>query len=155
MAKNISASRSSEKVRDAIPWERRARVQRRVWNPARRPSLHLCTVPSLQTTLIGTTQLTSNYLHCPHGMQRRVHATVRHPSIRHGVVVSGVCGINEVNTRQTRLVIGWVTVFGRVYCWVKVTLYGIWVPVEAWQVRLRTAISVHLTFTLLYFMFSW
>ena len=32
-----------------------------------------------------------------------------------GVVVSGVRRMNEVNARQARLVLGWVTVFGRVY----------------------------------------
>ena len=30
-----------------------------------------------------------------------------------GVVVSGACGMNEVNARRARLVPGWVTVFGR------------------------------------------
>jgi len=34
---------------------------------------------------------------------------------RRGVVVSGVCGMNEINARRARLVLGWVTVFGRVY----------------------------------------
>jgi len=34
---------------------------------------------------------------------------------RRGVVVSGVRRINEVNARRARLVLGWVTVFGRVY----------------------------------------
>ena len=34
---------------------------------------------------------------------------------RHGVVVSGVRRMNEVNARRARLVLGWVTVFGRVY----------------------------------------
>ena len=34
---------------------------------------------------------------------------------RRGAVVSGVRRTNEVNARQTRLVPGWVTVFGRVY----------------------------------------
>jgi len=34
---------------------------------------------------------------------------------RRGVVVSGVCRVNEVNARRARLVPGWVTVFGRVY----------------------------------------
>ena len=33
---------------------------------------------------------------------------------RRGVVVSGVRRMNEVNARRTRLVPGWVTVFGRV-----------------------------------------
>ena len=34
---------------------------------------------------------------------------------RRGVVVSGVRRMNEVNPRLARLVLGWVTVFGRVY----------------------------------------
>ena len=34
---------------------------------------------------------------------------------RRGVVVSGVRRMNEVNARRARLVLGWVTVFGRVY----------------------------------------
>jgi len=34
---------------------------------------------------------------------------------RRGVVVSGVCRMNEVNARRARLVLVWVTVFGRVY----------------------------------------
>jgi len=34
---------------------------------------------------------------------------------RRGVVVSGVCRMNEVNPRRARLVHGWVTVFGREY----------------------------------------
>ena len=33
----------------------------------------------------------------------------------HGVVVSGVHRINEVNARRAWLVLGWVTIFGRVY----------------------------------------
>ena len=33
----------------------------------------------------------------------------------HGAVVSGVRRMNEVNARRARLVLGWVTVFGRVY----------------------------------------
>ena len=32
-----------------------------------------------------------------------------------GVVVGGVRRLNEVNARRARLVLGWVTVFGRVY----------------------------------------
>jgi len=36
-------------------------------------------------------------------------------SWRRGVVVSGVRPMNEVNARRARLVLGWVTVFGRVY----------------------------------------
>ena len=34
---------------------------------------------------------------------------------RRGVVVSGVRRMNEVNARRARLVLGWVTFFGRVY----------------------------------------
>jgi len=34
---------------------------------------------------------------------------------RRGVVVRGVRRMNEVNARPARLVLGWVTVFGRVY----------------------------------------
>ena len=34
---------------------------------------------------------------------------------RRGVVVSGVRRMNEVNARRARLVLGWVTAFGRVY----------------------------------------
>jgi len=33
----------------------------------------------------------------------------------HGVVVSGIHRMNQVNARRARLVPGWVTVFGRVY----------------------------------------
>ena len=32
-----------------------------------------------------------------------------------GVVASGVRRVNKVNARRARLVLGWVTVFGRVY----------------------------------------
>ena len=39
---------------------------------------------------------------------------VRAEVARHGVVVSGVRRMNEVNARRARLVPGWVTVFGRV-----------------------------------------
>jgi len=37
------------------------------------------------------------------------------PRWRRGVVVSGVRRMNEVNPHRARLVLGWVTVFGRVY----------------------------------------
>jgi len=36
-------------------------------------------------------------------------------SWRRGVVVSGLRRMSEVNPRRARLVLGWVTVFGRVY----------------------------------------
>jgi len=41
--------------------------------------------------------------------------TSRGDSMRRGGVVSGVCRMNEVNARLARLVLGWVTVFGRGY----------------------------------------
>ena len=34
---------------------------------------------------------------------------------RHGIVVSGIHRMNEVDPRLAGLVLGWVTVFGRVY----------------------------------------
>jgi len=34
---------------------------------------------------------------------------------RRGVVINGVRCTNEVNARRARLVLGWVTVFGRIY----------------------------------------
>ena len=34
---------------------------------------------------------------------------------RRGLVFSGVRRVNEVNARRARLVLGWVTVFGRLY----------------------------------------
>ena len=34
---------------------------------------------------------------------------------RRGVAVSGVRRMNDVNPRRARFVLGWVTVFGRVY----------------------------------------
>jgi len=34
---------------------------------------------------------------------------------RRGAVVSGVRRMSEVNARRARLVLGWVTVFGRLY----------------------------------------
>jgi len=37
------------------------------------------------------------------------------PPWRRGVVVSGVRRMNEVNASRAQLVLGWVTVFGRVY----------------------------------------
>jgi len=41
--------------------------------------------------------------------------SITHHGWRHGVVVSGVRRMNEVNARQAQLVPGWVTIFGRVY----------------------------------------
>ena len=46
--------------------------------------------------------------------ERPQQETRDHQSKR-GVVVSGVRHMNEVNARRARLVLGWVTVFGRVY----------------------------------------
>jgi len=40
---------------------------------------------------------------------------LRSPGWRRGVVVSGVRHMNEVNPHRARLVLGWVTAFGRVY----------------------------------------
>jgi len=37
------------------------------------------------------------------------------PGCRRGAVVSSIRRVNEVNPRRARLVLGWVTVFGRVY----------------------------------------
>ena len=52
--------------------------------------------------------------------QRVVHVHLarlqrQHHGWRRGVVVSGVRRMNEVNARRARLVLRWVTVFGRVY----------------------------------------
>jgi len=46
-----------------------------------------------------------------------IHATtvIAEFGWRRGVVVSGVHRMNKVNPRWARLVLGWVTVFGRVY----------------------------------------
>jgi len=41
--------------------------------------------------------------------------SVVHIFAQNGGVVSGVRHMNEVNARRARLVLGWVTVFGRVY----------------------------------------
>jgi len=41
-------------------------------------------------------------------------ATYKSYSWRRGVVVSGVRRMNEVSARRARLVLGWVTAFGRV-----------------------------------------
>jgi len=53
------------------------------------------------------------------GTQRRHrrHHNYRLPAThtRRGVVVSGVRRMNEFNARWAWLVLGWVTVFGRVY----------------------------------------
>jgi len=42
-------------------------------------------------------------------------ASISLASRRRGAVVSGVRRVNEVNARRARLVLGWVTDFGRVY----------------------------------------
>ena len=68
---------------------------------------------------LGHTQLVAHALQLPR-LQLR-HLLAQHPraaylsSWRRGVVVSGVRRMNEVNPRRARLVLGWVTVFGRVY----------------------------------------
>ena len=38
-----------------------------------------------------------------------------HDTVMRGVVVGGVRRMNEVNALRARLVLGWVTVFGRLY----------------------------------------
>jgi len=40
---------------------------------------------------------------------------ITYTDLLRGVVVSGVRRMNEVNPRRARLVLGWVTVIGRVY----------------------------------------
>jgi len=57
--------------------------------------------------------------------EREIHVVARspcsaghmlsHPTRRRGVAVSGVRRMNQVNAHRARLVLGWVTVFGRVY----------------------------------------
>jgi len=47
--------------------------------------------------------------------QTTEHRTIGRILWRRGVVVSGVRRMNDVNARRARLVLGWVTVFGRVY----------------------------------------
>jgi len=46
---------------------------------------------------------------------RPLYNTISAYGWRRGVVVSVVSRTNEVNPRLTRLVLGWVTVLGRVY----------------------------------------
>jgi len=48
-------------------------------------------------------------------VRHRKGVTVSNLSWRHGVVVSGVRRMNEVNPRRARLVSGWVTVIRLVY----------------------------------------
>ena len=45
----------------------------------------------------------------------KTHFYVSNTNWRRGVVLSGVRRMNEVTLRRARLVLGWVTVFGRVY----------------------------------------
>jgi len=49
------------------------------------------------------------------GAIRRLQWSVILLAARRNVVVSGVRRMNEVDPRRSRLVPGWVTVFGRVY----------------------------------------
>jgi len=53
----------------------------------------------------------------PRAEAMEIEATVNLPLLgwRHGVVVSGVRRMNEVNALRARLLPGWVTLFGRVY----------------------------------------
>jgi len=52
--------------------------------------------------------MASQLLHCSSN-------EFRHGAERRGAVVSGVRRMIEVNARRARLVLGWLTVFGRVY----------------------------------------
>jgi len=74
-------------------------------NPAFTPAWHPAAIDSLQW---------------PSCMRQRAYSlpfAADHVSLgwRRGVAVSGVRRMNEVNSRRARLVLGWVTVFGRVY----------------------------------------
>ena len=53
--------------------------------------------------------------HCIHTASPLYGCLIQPASWRRGVVVSGVRRLNEVNARRARLVLGWVTAFGRVY----------------------------------------
>ena len=49
------------------------------------------------------------------GLVKAIFFEIQHPPRRRGVVASVVRRMNEVTLRRARLVLGWVTVFGRVY----------------------------------------
>ena len=55
------------------------------------------------------------YSKIPQCSRQYRQADVPHLCWRRGAVVSGVRRMNEVNARRARLLLGWVTVFGRVY----------------------------------------
>jgi len=61
--------------------------------------------------IAGTATYAPFYIHACDGVYHHHH----YYNWRRGVVVSGVRRMNEVNARRTRLVPGWVTVFGRIY----------------------------------------
>ena len=56
-----------------------------------------------------------NVARCMFGLHTLLQQVTSSLGRRHGIVVSGVRRMNEVNARRARLLPGWVTVFGRVY----------------------------------------
>ena len=58
-------------------------------------------------------------------------------------MVSGVRRMNEVNARRARLVLGWATVFGRVYQLGQLSLASLWVAL-VWRAGVLTCGSCHL-----------
>jgi len=70
-----------------------------------------------QRTRRGLTSVSPPVLHTPHGAvcwRMDVYILGLH-GWRRDVVASVVRRMNEVTLRRARLVLGWVTVFGRVY----------------------------------------
>ena len=59
-------------------------------------------------------QITTAKLFCMTIIHKNSPMPIPYPYQR-GVVVSGVRRMNQVNARRARLLLGWVTVFGRVY----------------------------------------
>jgi len=57
---------------------------------------------------------TSCYCNCSNRLHRR-RTDTGHRIPQLALLVGGVRRMNEVNARRARLVLGWVTVFGRVY----------------------------------------
>ena len=56
-----------------------------------------------------------NVARCMFGLHTLLQQVTSSLGRRHGIVVSGVRRMNEVNACRARLVPGWVTVFGLVY----------------------------------------
>ena len=72
--------------------------------------------PHVANTRIESAVLpTRRYASTVLAMALSVCLSVSQSHWRRGVVVSGVRRMNEVNARRAGLVMGWVTVFGRVY----------------------------------------